>query len=74
MDWDDLRYVLAVSRAGSALGAARELRVNQSTVVRRLAQIEASVGTDLFDRKQSGYSITASAIFWLKRQSALKRK
>jgi DNA-binding transcriptional LysR family regulator len=59
MDWDDLRYVLAVSRAGSALGAARELRVNQSTVVRRLAQIEASVGTDLFDRKQSGYSITA---------------
>jgi DNA-binding transcriptional LysR family regulator len=58
MDWDDLRYVLAVSRAGSALGAARELGVNQSTVVRRLAQVEASAGADLFDRKQTGYCVT----------------
>lgn len=58
MDWDDLRYVLAVSRAGSALGAARELGVNQSTVVRRLTQVEASAGADLFDRKQTGYCVT----------------
>ena len=58
MDWDDLRFVLAVSRAGSALGAARQLGVNQSTVVRRLAQVEASAGADLFDRKQTGYCVT----------------
>jgi DNA-binding transcriptional LysR family regulator len=59
MDWDDLRFVLAVSRAGSALGAARDLGVNQSTVVRRLAQMEKSAGAELFDRKQSGYCMTA---------------
>ena len=58
MDWDDLRFVLAVSRAGSALGAAKQLGVNQSTVVRRLTQVEASAGADLFDRRQTGYCVT----------------
>jgi DNA-binding transcriptional LysR family regulator len=58
MDWDDLRFVLAVSRTGSALGAARALGVNQSTVVRRLAQVEAAAGAELFDRKRTGYCFT----------------
>lgn len=55
VDWDDLRFVLAVRRAGSALGAAKLLNVNQTTVVRRIGQIEATLGLDLFDRRQSGY-------------------
>jgi DNA-binding transcriptional LysR family regulator len=62
MDWDDLRFVLAVRRAGSALGAAKELCVNQSTVVRRIAQIEERLGLDLFERKQSGYVVTCHGI------------
>ena len=55
MDWDDLRFVLAVRRSGSALGAAAKLGVNQSTVTRRIARIEGDLGVDLFERKQSGY-------------------
>lgn len=58
IDWDDLRFVLAVARTGSALRAARALGVNQTTVMRRVAHIEAAVGADLFERKQSGYHLT----------------
>ena len=58
MDWDDLRFVLAVSRTGSALGAARALGVNQTTVARRIAHIEETIGADLFERRQGGYCAT----------------
>jgi DNA-binding transcriptional LysR family regulator len=59
IDWDDLRFVLAVARASSALRAAQALGVNQTTVMRRIAHIEAGLGADLFERKQSGYALTA---------------
>lgn len=58
LDWDDLRFVLAVARSGSALRAARMLGVNQTTVMRRVTHIEAAAGADLFERRQSGYSLT----------------
>lgn len=58
MDWDDLRFVLAVARAGSALRAAHALGVNQTTVMRRMANLEGAVGADLIERKQSGYHLT----------------
>ena len=43
-DWNDLRYLLAVAREGSTLAAARVLGVNQSTVHRRLVELERRVG------------------------------
>jgi len=58
MDWDDLRFVLAVARAGSALRAARDLKVNQTTVMRRIAHIEADIGANLFEARQSGQTLT----------------
>lgn len=57
-DWDDLRFVLAVARTGSALRAARALNVNQTTVTRRIAHIESVVGADLFESRQSGHLLT----------------
>ncbi len=57
-DWDDLRFVLAVARTGSALRAARALSVNQTTVTRRIAQIEDAIGGMLFETKQSGQVVT----------------
>src|SRR5436190_1732757 len=50
MDWNDLRYVLAVSRAGTLAAAARRLRVDQTTVARRLAAAERVLGARLFER------------------------
>jgi DNA-binding transcriptional LysR family regulator len=59
LEWDDLRYVLAVAEAGSLAGAARELRVNHSTVLRRIAAFEQQLGLRLFERLPTGYVPTA---------------
>ncbi len=55
IDWDDLRYVLAVTRSGTASGAAELLGVNATTVSRRIASLEAELGLELFQKRQSGY-------------------
>ena len=58
MDWNDLRYFLAVARDGSTLAAARELRVSQTTVARRIAALEDAIGFPLFEKRQAGYALT----------------
>jgi len=57
-EWSDLRYFLAVARHGSTLAAARALRVNQSTVQRRLAELERKIGGALVTRHATGYRLT----------------
>ncbi|WP_420402277.1 LysR family transcriptional regulator [Nisaea sp.] len=54
IDWDDLRFVLAISRSGSLRGAARSLSVNHGTVLQRLNQIEAALDSRLFGRTRRG--------------------
>jgi DNA-binding transcriptional LysR family regulator len=61
LEWDDLRYFLAVKRARSHAGAARLLRVASTTVGRRLASLEAAVGARLFTRTPDGLAETAVA-------------
>lgn len=56
--WDDLHFVLAVGRAGSLSGAARQLDVNHSTVFRRISQAEDKLGVRLFNRQREGYTPT----------------
>lgn len=58
LDWNDLRYFLAVARDGSTLAAARELRVSQTTVARRIAALEDALGIHLFQKRQAGYALT----------------
>jgi DNA-binding transcriptional LysR family regulator len=58
LDWNDLRYFLAVAREGSTLAAARALRVNQSTVHRRLVALEKLLGCALAERHPTGYRLT----------------
>lgn len=58
LDWDDLRYFLAVARSGSTLAAGRALRVSQTTVARRVAAFEERLGLVLFERRQAGYALT----------------
>lgn len=57
-DWNDLKYFLAVARAGSTLAAAKSLRVNQSTVHRRLQELEKRLGCELVKRYPTGYRLT----------------
>jgi DNA-binding transcriptional LysR family regulator len=58
--WDEFRLVKSVAEARSLVGAAEILGVNHSTVFRRLAAVEASVGARLFERSRSGYEPTAA--------------
>jgi DNA-binding transcriptional LysR family regulator len=57
-DWNDLRYFLAVARGGSTLAAARMLGASQSTVHRRLAELEKHIGCKLAKRSPTGYQLT----------------
>jgi DNA-binding transcriptional LysR family regulator len=58
IDWDDVRYFLAVAREGSVRAAAERLEVNHSTVLRRVAQLEERLGAQMFDKLPSGYQLT----------------
>lgn len=57
MDWDDIRFVLAVAREGSLSGAARALGVNHATVLRRVTGFEEGLGVAIFERTARGYRI-----------------
>ena len=54
LNWNDLRVLLAVSRHGTMAAAARALRVDETTVARRLTAAEAAIGTRLFQRVGNG--------------------
>lgn len=58
MNWNDVRYFLAVARHGGLTGAARELKASPSTVARRVETLEASLRTRLFERHPTGYALT----------------
>ncbi|WP_420464914.1 LysR family transcriptional regulator [Panacagrimonas sp.] len=58
MDWNDLRFLLAVNRASGLKGAARALGTNPSTVYRRLEALEGQLGVQLFERRRGGYRPT----------------
>lgn len=59
LQWDDVRYFLALSRQGSLSAAARALGVEHSTVSRRVGQLEATLRLRLFDRLPRGWVPTA---------------
>lgn len=58
MDWDHIRVFLAVARSGQILEAARQLKVNHTTVGRQLSALEASLKTRLLERRTNGCVIT----------------
>jgi len=61
MDWDDLRFFLALCREGTVSRAGRRLDVNHTTVARRITALESTLGTRLFDRTPDGYAMTQAA-------------
>jgi len=54
IDWNDLRYVLALTREGSFAAAGRRLGLDPTTVARRLRAIERALGARLFERGAEG--------------------
>ncbi|MEH2503835.1 molybdate transport repressor ModE-like protein [Bradyrhizobium sp. AZCC 1578] len=57
-DWNDLKYFLAVARHGSTIAAGKALGTSQSTVHRRLEELERRLGRALVTRQNTGYRLT----------------
>lgn len=57
LNWDDLRFVLAVADTGSVNAAAKSLGVNHATVLRRIAAFEETSGGPVFERSTTGYKL-----------------
>jgi DNA-binding transcriptional LysR family regulator len=72
MQWDDLKFFLAVARVGSLADAARDLRSSPATVGRRISALETELGVRLFNRDQSGYSLTPNGQQILSRAEAVE--
>ena len=60
LDWDELKLVLAIARAGSLAGAARRLGLSHATIFRHLKTLEQTLGVSLFQRHRSRYVATAA--------------
>ena len=74
MDWGHLEYFLAVARTGSLSGAAKLLRVNHSTVARRLEKLEQQLDVRLFDRLNNGYRLTDDGLALKKHAAQVERE
>lgn len=59
LSWDDLRIIKTLSQCGNRTDTAKKLGINVSTVSRRVAQVEKTLGVALFDHRRSGYMLTA---------------
>jgi DNA-binding transcriptional LysR family regulator len=74
LNWDDLRFFLAVARNGSAKAAAKSLRVNQSTVHRRLDELEDKLGQQLATRSSTGYRLSELGHDVLKQAARIEKE
>ena len=60
-DWDDLQFFLAVARAGTVSQASHRMGVDHATVMRRLDNLEKTLGAKLFERNPRGYNLPSGA-------------
>lgn len=74
MNWDDLRYLLAVAIEGSLSKAATALNVNPTTVTRRLQALEEEAGVQLFERMRRGIELTSAGKDFLEAALAIEKQ
>lgn len=72
MNWDDLRFLVVIGREGTLTGAARRLKVDQTTVARRLRALEDALGTPLFERSDGRWQPTATGARVLERATRIE--
>lgn len=72
MNWNDLKFFLALADTRSIADAAKRIRVSQSTVSRRVATLEEELGVTLFDRLPDGHRLTDEGKRILERAQAVQ--
>lgn len=73
MHWDDLQYFLAVARTGQHGRAARLLRVDATTVARRVRRLETEMGARLLEQGRDGQSLTGAGEALLAKAEEMER-
>lgn len=73
-DYNDLRFVLAAARAGTLTGAAARLKVDQTTVTRRLRALEDRLGVKVFERLRGGITLTPAGDSCVRAAEALEQQ
>jgi len=58
VNWDDLKFFIAVAQSGSITDAGVALKVSASTVARKIAALEQVLGRTLFVKKTNGYFLS----------------
>jgi uncharacterized protein (TIGR00369 family) len=74
LSWDDFRIVKAIADCKSLGEAAHALAINQSTVFRKLAQIERRLDTRLFKRNRAGYTLTPHGVRMVQLAERMERE
>jgi DNA-binding transcriptional LysR family regulator len=57
-NWNDLVFFLELSRQGRLMPTARRLKVDHTTVSRRISELEKDLAVKLFERKPDGFVLT----------------
>ena len=73
-NWNDLQAFLAVARTGRLTEAARSMAIEHTTLSRRIARLETVLATKLFDRRPTGYSLTADGVALMPAAEEMKTK
>ncbi|GIT92180.1 LysR family transcriptional regulator [Jannaschia pagri] len=61
-NWDDLKFVLAMTRHGTMSAAARFLDTNVATVSRRIERMSQDIGMSLFEKRGQAFVATPAAL------------
>ena len=62
MNWDDLKSFLILSRCSKLLTASKKLRVEPTTIARRIKRLEKNLNIKLFNKSPKGYSLTEKGL------------
>jgi DNA-binding transcriptional LysR family regulator len=62
MDWDDLKIFLCVARSGQMTAASKTLKLDHSTISRRIVRLEGQMKVTLFDRAGKRLRITPDGV------------
>lgn len=73
-NWNDLQYILAIYEKKSLVAAAKVLKVDETTVGRRLNALEQELGTKLFERKKGGFTPTPAGLKVLETAGPIRRQ
>jgi DNA-binding transcriptional LysR family regulator len=74
MNWDDLKVFLEVARTETLTLASKRLKLDSSTVSRRVHKLESLLETQLFERDSTGHTLTVDGHELLKTAIAIEQQ